>query len=53
MRRFNLIDGNMVESEEGEYVLYSDVTHVDKTTADTLLTQLHGLIEQIEGWYAQ
>jgi hypothetical protein len=53
MLRFNLEDGVMVESAQGEYCLYSDVVAIDIKTADTLITQLDGLKEQIEGWYAE
>jgi endo-1,4-beta-mannosidase len=52
MRRFKLVDGEMVSDHEGEYCLYSDVAKADVVAADTLLTQLRGIIEQIEEWYA-
>lgn len=52
VRRYNLVEGVIVEAENGQYVLYSDVVSIDNITADTLLTQLRGIVEQIEGWYA-
>jgi len=51
MRKFNCINGEMIEAEDGEYVKYSDVIAIDNLTADTLLIQLRGLQEQIETWY--
>ncbi len=53
MRRFNLVDGEMVEAEDGKYVEYEEVVRVDNITAATILTQLAGIQEQIEGWYGE
>ena len=50
MRRFNLVNGEMIESETGEYVLHSEVVDIDNIAANTLLTQLDGIREQIAEW---
>ena len=53
MRRFNLVDGVMVEDDLGKYVEYEEVVRVDVVTANTLLTQLDGIKAQIEEWYGE
>ena len=53
MRRFNLVDGVMVEHELGMYVEYEEVVRTDIVSANTLLTQLDGIKAQIEEWYGE
>jgi hypothetical protein len=53
VRRFNLVDGEMVEDAFGKYAEYEEVVRVDVVAANTLLTQLASLQEQIEGWYGE
>jgi hypothetical protein len=53
MLRYNLIDGQMVEDAAGKYAEYADVVRVDIVAANTLLTQLASLQEQIEEWYGE
>lgn len=52
MVRYNLINGQIVEAADGNYVTYADVVNADNVAANTLLAQLRSLVEQIEGWYA-
>ena len=53
MLRFSLIDGEMVETEQGEYVLWTDVVATDIVAANTLIVQLESLKAQIESWYGE
>lgn len=48
MRKFNLVDGEMQEAEDGEFIRNDEAVLYMQQKIETLLVQLHALIAYLE-----
>lgn len=48
MQRYKLVDGEMVEAEDGEYLKNDEAVNYMQTKVQTLLVQIRALVAYLE-----